>query len=344
VQLLPVPGGYQPPFESRTYFPSLLERIASIPSVQSAALSRWPVLIGNPPQLTPARTTMSDQEVGVEQMIVSDGFFSTLGIPLILGSSFDSHGTPADVRRTAVVSESTARALFGSTQVIGNHFRVGDSPPNQSLEIVGVAADAVVSSPQRRNVRVVYLNLWQASGILQGRPDLLVRTDGDPLSIAETVRRTVADAGHEFVWYLRPLNDQWALVQERLLAAVSSAFGALGLSLVAVGLYGVLAFSVVQRTAEIGIRIALGADRLRVLGLFLWEAVILVGVGVCIGAPLALWTTRLAATTIYSATSTTPTVSMLMALIVTLAVGMAAVWVPAWRAASIQPMQALRHE
>src|SRR5205823_3596804 len=139
----------------------------------------------------------------IEQMIVSDEFFSTLGIPLTAGSSFERNGKPNDVRRTAILSESAARALFGRAPVVGRQIRVGNNPLNQSLEIVGVAGDAVMSSPQRRNVRVVYLNFWQWGNTIQGWADLVARTDRDPVATADVVRRRVADAGHEYVSHLR---------------------------------------------------------------------------------------------------------------------------------------------
>jgi ABC-type antimicrobial peptide transport system permease subunit len=228
---------------------------------------------------------------------------------------------------------------------VGRQIRVGNNPLNQSLEIVGVAADAVMSSPQRRNVRVVYLNFWQWGNTIQGWADLVVRTDRDPVATAEAVRRTVADAGHEYVSHLHELMDQRdiALSQERLLATLSTAFGTLGLTLAAIGLYGILTFSVAQRTSEIGIRMALGADRVRVLALVLRDAATLVGVGILVGAPLAWAANSVAASTMYGRTSTA-IMPVMTALVLMVIVSLVAVWSPARRASSIDPMQALRRE
>jgi predicted permease len=343
-QLSPVPGGYQPPFAGGTYFPQILEQIAAIPGVRSVAFSRSPVL-GGQLVFVPVAVARSEGEVPIEQMIVSDEFFSTLGIPLTTGSPFEKNGKPSDVRRTAILSESAARALFGTAPVVGWQIRVGNNPLNQSLEIVGVAADAVMSSPQRRNVRVVYLNFWQWGNTIQGWADLVVRTDHDPVATADVVRRTVAGAGHEYVSHLHELTDQRdiALSQERLLATLSTAFGTLGLTLAAIGLYGILTFSVAQRTGEIGIRMALGADRMRVLALVLRDAAALVGVGILVGAPLAWAANSLAAPTLYGRTSTA-IMPVATALVLMLIVSLMAVWLPARRASSIDPMQALRRE
>jgi len=345
-QLSPTPHGYDAPFASGVYFRGLADSVSAIPGVRAVALARPRVLSGFP-FLVDAAAEGSDSATQVEQWDVSDGFFSALGISILDGTPFDRRGGPSDSRRTVIVSRSAAVALFGSTSVIGRHLRLGISPQFQSLEVIGIAADAVLSSPQQRITRVVYLNYWQWGLLMQGWPDLLVRSDLGPAQASDSVRRAVERAGHEFVaraWSLPEQRDE-ALSQERLLAFLSSTFAALGLALVIVGLTGLLAYSVAQRRGEIAIRMALGADAAHVRFLVLQDAMWLVANGVAIGLPLAWASDAVAMKLLYTyAASHGVALPVITAAVAMIGAGIVAAWWPARHAVSVDPLAALRRE
>ena len=343
-QLAPQPHGYDAPFAPGVYFRGLAESVSAIPGVAAVGFSR-PRMLSGFPFLVGAAAAGSDAEAQVERWDVSDGFFSTVGIPIVAGAAFDRSGRPNDARRAAIVSRSAALALFGSTSIVGQHLRLGINPQFQSLEVVGIAADAVVSSPQQRITKVVYLNYWQWGLLMQGWPDLLVRSDLGAQQATAAVRSTVERAGHEFVaraWSLPEQRDD-ALSQERLLAFLSSMFGALGLALVIVGLSGLLAYSVAQRRGEIAIRMALGADAGQVRRLVVRDAVILVATGIAGGLPLA-WLANGAAMKALYGHPTSPVLPVFASIVAMMLVGGLASWWPAARASSTDPLVALRRD
>lgn len=343
--LTPSPNGYDPPFSGGVYFRNLAESLRAIPGANAVALARPRVLSGFPIMMAAGDADRPTGETPVEQWVVSDGFFAALGIPLVDGSGFDHQAQPTDSRRTAIVSQSAAITLFGTTAVIGRHVRIGSDPQSQSLEIVGVAGNAVLSSPQLRNTRAVYLNYWQWGILQQGWADLLVRTDSNPETATDAIRRTVEGPGHEFVaraWTLLEQRDQ-ALSQENLLAALSTAFAVLGLTLAIVGLYGLLAYSVAQRRSEIAIRMALGADAANVGWLVVRNALFLVGVGIAVGLPLSWAANRAASAALYGGRASVEA-PVLAATVAMLVAAVVAAYRPARTAARLDPMLALRNE
>jgi ABC-type antimicrobial peptide transport system permease subunit len=201
----------------------------------------------------------------------------------------------------------------------------------------------VLTSPHRHNTAIIYLNYFQAPAQLQTFPYLVVRSYGGAAATSTAIRQTVERGGREFVARLRTVTEQRniALAQERLLAALSTAYGALGLTLAAVGLYGLFSFLVAERRREIGVRIAMGAARRQVVGLFVREAAILVCFGLLIGLPAAFAATRAAAALLQGGDAG---MSLLTASVLLVGVALAAVSIPARRAASLDPMVALRQE
>jgi predicted permease len=343
-QLVPLPGGYEPPFSSDVYYPRLLQDVGRLPGVASVALTHTPVL-GRFAGFTPVGRTGLERDVPMEQAIVSRGFFATVGLPLASGQIFGPTGAPPR-QRTAVLSRSAARALFGDASAIGERIRVGTDPLNQNVEVIGVVADAVVSSPQQHNVRVVYLDLSQQDEAVRGWSNLLVRTrPGGSAGMAEALRRTVAGAGHEFVsraWTLQDQRDA-TLSQERLIALVSALFALVGLTLAMVGLYGLMSFSVAQRTGEFGIRMALGATRRHIGGMVLRGAVVLTMSGVVL-AIVPAWALNQVALKVLYARHSPGGASVAVAAALLLVTAVVAVLLPARRASSLDPLQALRRE
>jgi predicted permease len=335
-QLSPMPGGYQNHFSPAVYYPDLLQRVASTPGVRAAALSQMIPLSSQPQLETVGLAGVDESQVQAEMAIVSDGFLSVMGISLIAGKDF-GRGESSDGSRTAIVSESLARTLFGTGNPVGQRIRVGVAKSTSAVEIVGVARDAVLSNPKSRNTSVAYVNLWQSPDRQQWS-GLQVRTMGDPGSIAGAVRREYPSRIDTL------LHERDAsLVEERLLATLSVAFGGLALILAAVGLYGLIAFSVAQRTNEIGIRMALGAERGHVVSLVLREAGILILIGIFAGLPITWLGSRAIGSLLFgiSPFDLTAITSSIALLAIT---GTVAAFVPARRAASVAPVQSLRYE
>ncbi len=321
-----------------SYHRDLLDHIERIPGVSGVTLSAD----------IPFQTAMRVVDVGsssgaatAEEAIVTDRFFDTMKIPLLAGEDF-RRADSLRTQRSAIVSESLARRLFGPANPVGMYIRTGKRPELQATRIVGVANDAVLSRPQARNAFVVYQNWWQAPMIF---PTLLIRAQAEPTAVVTAVRDELRRRGREYPAQVRTIRAtlEASLAQERLLAAISSAFGMLGLLLAGVGLYGLLAFSVASRTAEIGIRVALGATRGRIAQTIVGEAVGLVALGIALGLPMASAAVSAAAHILFSeAPNTTPMSGWSVA--VTLTTVLLGAAVPTIRAMSLNPIETLRHD
>ncbi len=339
VQLRGLPGGYVNGWGPTSYYRTLVDRMRDIPGVMAASLSADPPLgRGSRPV---GVTVASAEMIGIdaEEILVTDRFFETMKIPLLAGEDFRPTDT-ARIDRTVIVSESLARRLFGSGNPLGRRIRTGTNPESQRQQIVGIARDAVLSHPQTRQTLVVYQNWWQAPIVV---PTLLLRTRGEPTAIATAVRNELHREGREFPTDIRTLHEtlEGTLAQERLLASLSGAFAVLGLGLAAVGLYGLLAFTVAHRTSEIGVRIALGASRISIVRLVVGDALVVLIAGLAIGIPLAWGSVRIASRVLFDHHSPDagPIVAAIALLLVTGTIAAAA---PALRAMSLNPVDALR--
>ena len=342
-QLVAVPHGYQLGFSGAAYYRELLARIEAIPGVESTALSQplpvtsgsYPVRLGVPGE---------DRDVEAERALVTDAFFSTVQIPIVTGRGFGRTDRPQAVP-TAILSESAARALFGQAAPLGRIVRLGSTPSLQQLQVIGVVPNALLRGSRQENARTVYLNFWQADAMAQSYPSLVVRTKGDPRAIVESLDRAVREGGHEYPFAIRTLVDvrDQSLAPERLMAILSAAFALIGLALAAVGIYGVLSYSIVRRTPEIGIRMALGADRKQIAWLVLSNATTLVAIGVLLGAPASWMANKAIASLVYRPGSF-GVLPGAVAIVFLLLVSLAASWFPVRRATAVDPLNALRLE
>jgi predicted permease len=260
---------------------------------------------------------------------VAPQYFATLGTPLLNGREFsvqDSAGA-----KVAIIDQAEARYYFRDSNPVGRHITIA----RQSREIVGVVKDAKYETLRERSHRTVYLPLFE-------NPEtwdvvLAVRTDHPSQAAALT-----AAIRHEVREFGRDIPDE-TLTQERLVAMLSSFFGLLALLLVSVGLYGVMSYTVTRRTAEIGIRMALGARRADVLWLVLRETLVLLLAGAALGLPAALGAGRLISSMLFGLTPA-DSVTIVAAVAFLLAVATLAGYLPARRASRIDPMTALRYE
>jgi predicted permease len=343
--LNPKPGGYQN-LDVSAYHTQLLSDIATLRGVRSVAFAEesipqpegWRDMAA--PVISESGTS---RNVMANLLVASPDFFRTLGIPLLRGRDFDW----ADDEQhppIAIISRSLAKRLFPEGQDIGQRIRFGVMPDLQSLEIVGIAADARLFNLRDPSAPAVYVQFLQHPKWSQWG-GLLVRTNEPPEALEKSVAREVSLLGHEYVSDTKTVDKVTGqfLVPERVTAVLSSFFAALALLLASAGLYGLMAFSVTRRTREIGVRMALGAQRESILWMVLRETLGLTILGMAIGIPCAFLASRLVASMLFGVSpNDLPTMAgvCLLLLIIALVAG----YLPARRASVIDPAAALRSE
>jgi predicted permease len=348
VTLDPAGSGYQRT-QLAPIYRQLLERLAAIPGVRSAALSAVTPVSGAGASRfidVPGFSERAEDRRRVALNWTAPKYFETLGTPLLAGRdfTFEDQGGPL----VAIVSQSMARYYFGDRSPIGQLFTFErqDSrgmAQDQPYQIVGVAGDTKYLNLQEPIRRMVYLNAFQEPGIPR---QFSLRTNVRPEAVAGDVRRLVREVLPTVtVARMATMTDQVdaSMIPERLIAMLSGFFGALGTLLGAIGLYGLLAYTVARRTSEIGIRMALGATPRDVLVMVHKSALAMAGAGVALGVPLAFAAQRLAVTFVdnMAAGSAMP---IAIAAASAIAVALLAASVPAHRAARINPVEAIRQE
>jgi predicted permease len=277
----------------------------------------------------------------IHRVIVGPNYFATMGIPLTSGRVF----TERDDRRApqvAIINEAAARKFFPAENPVGR--RIGDSPEDSGdIEIVGVLRDVRYNSLREPPPPTLYVPH------LQNNPEDLiftVRTAVDSASVLSAVRAAVSAADPNIP--IRTVETQMSTIerrfaQEKVLAQAYALFGGIALFVAAIGLFGLMSYNVSRRTREIGIRMAMGAQRSEVLGLVLRESMLLVVAGIAIGIAASLAAGRLVASQLFGLEPGDP-VTMVSAMVVMLVVSAAAGYLPARRAARVDPMIALRYE
>ncbi len=321
----------------------LLRRCEDIPGVRAASLSGMTPISGA--GASRYITVDGYQDKPGERRYtpmnwVAPGYFETLGTPLLAGRDFTSEDRGSS--RLAIINQTMARYYFGDGNPIGRRFTIeGETDPYQ---IIGVAGDAKYIDPQEATMNTIYFTSFQ-EGRVVGR-HLLLRTEIDPEAVTAQVKQAVSDVlkGYSVdrVTTMATQVDA-AIVPERLTAMLSSVFGALGSVLAAIGLYGLLAFTVARRINEIGIRMALGATPSDATRMVLRDALKLVAAGLAIGIPAALWGKSLAAKVMRDLPLDNPAPIAIGAAAM-IVVAVLAAYIPARRAAAVDPMEALRHD
>ena len=306
--------------------------------------------------LLPGETEMTAEKHTTNRQAVRENYFATMEIPLLSGRGFtakDDQHAP----KVGIVSQAFARQFFPNQDVLGK--RITIIYGKREVEIIGVAADTKYMS-QREELKPLLYTPWQQEAGDIGEMYFTLRTDGEPTALAGSVRQVVRELDNNL-----PVTEistqtaraQTTLGQERLTARLLTFFGAVALLLAAIGLSGVLAYSVAQRTNEMGIRMALGAQAANVLRLVVWQGMKLVLIGLAVGAVSGYALKRLLASQyfgedawqreivkqLYGVSGTDPLTYFVIAVLLTL-VALIACWLPARRASQVDPLEALRYE
>jgi len=321
---------------------TLLERARAIPGVQSAALTTMLPLDGGGMGLgtiAVAGRTPPDEREGwrMDWNVVTPGYFATMGIPIVRGRDF-AESDRAGAGDVTILNEAFAAALFPGEDAVGR-------PVNNDgrvMTVIGVARNSKYRSLGESRRNFIYVPLSQR---YMGRTHLLVKTAGTT-AVAAPIRRIVADVDPALpILRQQTMNEQTvtSLFPQRVALYVSGSLGVVALLLALLGIYGVTAYTVAQRTREIGVRVALGAQRTHVLGLVLRQGIVLAGIGVTVGSLAAYGATRLIGSMLYGV-APTDVVAFGTAAMLLACAALAASWFPARRAARVDPMIAIRSE
>jgi predicted permease len=332
---------------SLDFYRQLRENLDTIPGVESAALAMIPVLAGNE----------WDQSMAVEgfqhkptetpdphMQFISPDYFKTMNIPVLMGRDFrmtDGRGAP----EVCIVNEKFSRKFFKDGLALGKHIGMGGDPGTKlNIEIVGVVRDTKYESMRDEIPLEVYRPYRQMNFVLGMYA--YVRTARMPEQAFSSIRQVVNRLDPNIpVFQMKTIEAQMqdSLITERLVATLSTGFGILATLLAAIGLYGVMAFLVAQRTREIGVRIALGAGRRDVVWLVMKEVVVLAGIGIAIALAGAWALTRMVKSQLYGIEPNDP-LTIAVATLAIAVVALLAGYVPARRATLVDPMRALRWE
>jgi len=324
----------------------LQERLAQIPGVRAATFSRVPLLAGtraNRRTIIPGYTPPAGMSMNINVNGVAPNFFTAMEIPLLLGRSFTAQDG-GDAPHVAIVTEAFARRYFAGATPVGRRFRFGANPNAgaSEIEIVGVARNAKYTTLREAEPVTIYLPAAQMPD--DGVANYYVRTAGQPTAMSLAIRHAIRQIDPTLpVIDFRTEEQQIERrnAQERLFAQLSSFFGIAALVLACVGLYGLMSYLVIQRTGEIGLRLAVGARPAQVLRMVLRESLTLVACGLAAGLAVAYGVRQVVASTLFGLTAADPLTYAVVASML-IAVTMLASLRPAHRAARVDPMIALR--
>jgi predicted permease len=356
--LNPGQGGYRDERLTQ-FYQQICARLDNLPGVRAATFSSVPLISHyrwNTGILLPGETERTAAQRSANRQTARENYFTTMEIPLLRGRDFNAQDDqPAP--KVAIVNQTFSSRFFPNDDALGKRVREGDNRPE--VEIIGVVADSKYNS-QRGEIEPLLYKPWRQEVDAIAGVTFALRATGESTALAASVRQAVRELdGNLPVTEVgsQEARSQRTLGQERLYARLLSFFGGLALALAAIGLSGVLAYSVSQRTNEIGIRMALGAQPAGVLRLVIWQGMRLVLLGLVVGAACGYGLKRLLATQYFSPRSwqrqmaeqlygvegTDPLTFAVIASLLT-AAAMVACWLPARKASQVDPLAALRHE
>jgi putative ABC transport system permease protein len=328
------------------FFQQLLARVRQLPGVRNAGAASAPPFMGlgaatgfdieGQPELPAAQKATTDVRV------VDQDYFKTMGIPLLKGRTFTDR-EETEQSRVVIISETLARQYFPNENALGKRITISMKEQNDPCEIIGVVGDVKMKGLDIAARPMVY---WPHAELPYLTMTVLVRTNGSTEGIAASLEREVRALDK-----VQPISDvrtmnEWladSIARSRFATLLLGIFALVALMLASLGIYGVMAYSVTQRTNEIGIRMALGATRANVVGLVLRRGLLLAVIGVAIGLMGSLGLTRLLAGLLFGVSVTDPAIFILVPIIL-LAISVLAVILPARRATRVDPLVALRYE
>jgi predicted permease len=336
------------PVQLLPLYQQLDARLNTLPGVVSASIARF----------TPESGSVSSNRFSLEgytpprgkkmelfTVEVAPGFTETLRIPLLLGRSIER----SDLRSSkpvTVVNETFVRTFLPHVNAIGRRLALGSQFKSPGVEIVGVTADAKYYDVRDQAKPMAYFSAWQGQGFTPYIGEIVISTIGEPFTVLAAVRKTLQSVDNRLpILDVRTLDEQVdsSFGQHRVVSELAGLFSGLALLLAAVGIYGSNAYMVARRTSEMGIRMALGAQRGDVLWMIFREALLVVAAGIVVGLPTALLASRVIRSFLFGITAWDA--SALVGATVLIAVaGLFAGYLPAQRATKIDPMRVLRYE
>jgi len=350
-------AGHRDP-EIISFFSNLEKRFAALPGVRRVTVTNspligngawgWPVVpLGKPkPEQAPTGHGSGFSHAETHVLATGPGFFSTMQIPLLAGREFDERdrlGSPA----VAIVNQAWVKKNLENRNPVGqNLVSYGPGLKPQQMEIVGLAGNAKYDDLAGDFPAIVYMPFQQNLNVPVEEMTFFLRTAGDPMAYATAVREIVhqADARIPVAGLSTQASEiDGEMSHEILFARVCGGFALLALTIACVGLYGTMSYTVARRTGEIGIRIALGAQRGAVVWMVLREVLILAAMGLAIGLPISLGTSKFVESLLFGLQHNDPR-SLATAVAILLSASLVAGYFPAWKASRIDPMIALRHE
>jgi predicted permease len=344
--LNPSLNGY-PTERVRSLYNDLLARVRALPGVRAASLSTSSVISGGWDRdsvRVEGYEPRQDEDMSPNDAVISSGYFASLGIPFVAGRDFSPQDT-ASSPKVVIVNQTFARYFFGDANPLGKRMTTsGDPKAPLDMEIIGVVKDAKYVTVREKPQRHFYTALTQEPRLFD--MTLQVRITDEPRQIADLIRDQVRQLDPNLPIYAATtleIQIDDSLVEERLLSWLSSLFGAVATLLASIGLSGVVAFSVARRSREIGIRVALGAQRGDVLQLVVSHTALSVAAGLAVGLAIAYGLSHLLGNMLYEVGATDP-VSYAAAALLLAAVAAVAAYFPARRAAQVDPVVALRCE
>jgi predicted permease len=352
-------NGYTPQ-QLNTFYQQLTDNLGAIPGVKSVAVASMRIMENDEwdSGLTAEgySPTKPDDHPQAYMNQIGPGYFATLGVPIVAGRDFrltdnrvvkragatdEFDTTPT----TVIINEKFAQRFFAGRNPVGMHLGFGTDPGTHTdMEIIGVVKDIKYTNLRDEipiQAYVPYMNSPYLGGMT-----IYARTAGEPNQLMSSVRAKMRELDSNVpIYAMRTMDEQISnsLSTERMIASLSTVFGFVATVLAIIGLYGVMSYSVAQRTREIGIRMALGAEQGKVIGMVMREVVMLIAIGVAVGVPAALVLTRVVKSQLYGLEAHDPwTLGLATALLAMVAC--AAGYVPALRASRVDPMKALRYE